>query len=163
MASPTGVDQFPMPVFRNMLPVDNINVNGVFYNLADTMDRLNWLAFTNRHYDIERVRLSVDTLRRIRNGQLTLIDPFTNRYRMMNDLVHEFNNGPYIAWDNWWPRYGCRSEVNARTPNEYIRLWNHFRHGATLLDPIDLTLSDSEDEAVLGLLALRDDSDYDSN
>lgn len=141
--SPRSVAGFfePAPLNR----IDNVNVNSIFYNLRDTIDRLLWLGEFNDSYNQHRVTMAVDTLTRIRAGHLGLIDRLTGMYWTMPCLVGEFNDGR-VAWESWWIRYGVRTHNNDRTPNEYIRLWASFREGGTLANAIDLTYSDDEGE-----------------
>jgi len=136
--SPTSVADVPAEI--TMLRIDNVLVNGTFYNLEDTMDRLDWLADNYRTYDRFYTNLAIGTLTRIRNNRITLIDPFTNEYRAINDPIAFI----CIPWAMWWERHGVPTATDERQPNEYIRLWARFRREGGTNDVIDLEYSDDE-------------------
>lgn len=141
--SPRTVMEVPAEI--TLLRVDNVLVNGIFYNLEDTMDRLDWLGDHYDSYDRFACSLTIGTLTRIRNNRITLIDPFTREYRSLHDPIC----CEPVAWETWWERHGVRTATDENQPNEYIRLWSRFRREGRPADEIDLTHSDSDDEGLL--------------
>jgi hypothetical protein len=141
--SPRSVAQ--VPAFITMLQVDNVLVDGVFYNLEDTMARLDWLADNYSSYDRFATNLCIGTLTRIRNNRIGLIDPFTQNYRALHDPI----GTGVIAWEWWWNRHGVPTNVDGSPANEYIRLWSRFRREGSNPVEVDLSLSDSEDEGLV--------------
>ena len=147
--SPRSVADIPVNI--TMLRVDNVLVGDFFYNLQDTMDRLDWLGDHYDSYDRFYCNLVIGTLTRIRNNRITIIDPFTDEYRMLHDpICHNL-----VAWNDWWERHGVRISDGDRRENEYMRLWARFRRDGAPDDVInvDWDLSDDDEDGGLATQA----------